>query len=133
MLPDEFETKTTKTKPNTLSDLLDAYRPQEDRTRGSGEAPGLSSWESARTAAHGLTARDWREDWKRKRRPPLKRSRDWKTPLLAIATVIILCLSVFAIYKLDALLDALHWHWMNPNEAEQPADQPAPSIHWRGQ
>ena len=134
---DKNEAKPNQNQPNSLSELLDAYRPSSaPRTLGgTSESSGgaFSSWEAIQREAHGRSARDWRAEWARQRREPLKQSKDWKPALLAVGTVIILSLCIFGVYELDALLNRLHWHWMNPNEAEQPADQPGPAIHWGGQ
>jgi len=131
---DKFEIKPGKDPSNVLQDFLSAYRPSAGQP-GPIMPPdtGLSYWEAAREAARGRSARDWRAEWKRMRRDPVRQGRDWKLAALAFGVVLTLLLSVYGLVRLDSFLDSHHWHWMNQHESTEPADHIAPTIHWGGQ
>lgn len=131
---DDNDMKAGQGRSNPLQDFIAAYRPTLGK-RGTSETPdsGLGYWEVAREAARGRSARDWRVEWKTKRRDPLRRGTDWKLVMLALGTVLTLALSIYALVGLDKMLDSMHWHWMNPHEAQQSDDRGPPVIHWGGQ
>ena len=118
--------------PSSLKDYLESYRPQGPHEAAGRSDGSMTYWEAARAAARGRSARDWRTEWQKQQRPPLKPRRNWSGPLLTLGLLAALGLSVYGIILLDQHLEALHWHWMNPNEATDFGDHASPGINWGG-
>jgi len=132
MARDNNEDSPPAKTPGSLKDYLDSYRPEVSQD-GVRPGPGsMAYWEVAREAARGRSARDWRAEWKAAHRPPIKKGRNWSSVWLTIGLIAALCLSVWGVVELDRQLDAMHWHWMNPNGAETVGDQMGPAINWGG-
>lgn len=134
MARDDYDPNAKHSPAHPMKDFLSAYRPGSG---GLGARDGLDSdlsyWELERETAKGHSARDYRSEWRKQRRTPLPEGRDWRGILLAVGVAATLGLSIFALVKLDRVLDAMHWHWMNPTEGDQSVDRIPPTIHWRSQ
>ncbi|MEI6986760.1 MAG: hypothetical protein WCK65_11575 [Rhodospirillaceae bacterium] len=100
----------------------------------SGEPPGggLSGLWGGHGAVLARSAREWKADWAHERRAPLKPSSNRRAGWVALGVVAVFCASLFAIYRLDAFLDKVNWHWAENAQVDNSSEHLSPSIHWRG-